>query len=517
LLVAKLLPTQELKDKLVYQLFDTVMVDRIICSSCSHSEDRPATTANTYLLYVAKVLEAAHALGEKPFDTLIGATNQQDTISCPKCSKEAVIAKRLKSLPATYTVSLVWDSSKPRRTTLNDLFNAVSMEIDLKNICAVDVKGIKSKTTKYRFLGMILYYGRHYTAVFYHPSMKRWLRFDDSRVDPVGRYWHEVTDWCVQSRFQPSVLFYEREIATQTYYEASPEDIVPRLLKIQSPNRSDSAGFGSPGSASSSLAGVLDPVCPSLEGPVYKKNKKQWIPHWLKLNEWTLSFFDRPQKKFAVQYNKWVQVRRDPPILVLPVASIQSAEQDPASHNFSKKPLYMKIMAVSDDSATQTAMEYTLFIEYEAPFVQWLSALNQATEILSKTQKNSGRTKSIIIDNAIYSTSEATGGNSSTFGTADASALEFAPNASLDDLRRIAEMESGSPRGEPLSDEEEDQKITILHGHPQPVAVVVAAAAASSSSTINHIIHPANNHVAPVVPNVAPNGNPPKFIDPFAD
>jgi hypothetical protein len=399
------------------------------------------------LLYVSKIVEAAQVLGEKPFDQLIGAANQQDTQPCSKCNKEALIMRRMATVPSVYALSLVWPSSRPSRRLMNDFFNTISMEIDLKNVSELDLgdkeKQNKLKTT-FHLRGMILYYGRHYTACFYHDSIQRWLRFDDTRVDPVGRYWHEVHDWCVQSRFQPSVLFYEREEEGQVYYQATTQDVIPRPLKTRIP----------------SLIPSPEPVeilCPNLQGPIFKKNKKkQWIRMWAKLSDWALAFYSQPQMSYVVTQQRWAQCRRDPPILILPIATLQEVKQDTASHNFNKSPTYLLVTALSDG---ETAAEsYNIFIEHEAPFVQWLSALNQAMDLLKRNQTLT-RTKSFIIDNEVHLSSDSQ--TSSSIREDSKTALQFAPDASVEDLRRIAEMESGSPR---TNGEDSDEATTVLHG-----------------------------------------------------
>lgn len=490
-----------------------------MCSACHEAKEQPKITSNTSLLYVTKLLEVAVALGEKPFDVLIGAILQQDTLACPKCTQQACVTRRFQALPAVYTLSLVWPSSRPRRTFLNDFFNAVSMQIDLRSICALDLKDANAKTSNYNFRGMILYYGRHYTAVFYHSSMQRWLRFDDTRVDPIGRYWHEVTDWCVQSRFQPSMLFYERETPDQDYYEPVPQDVIPRPLpetpKMDAPDETK-----------------IELVCPRLEGPVYRKSKKQWILQWAKLHEWTLGFFEKPQQAYVPHLGRYEVCRRDPPVLEIPVASIQLVEQDRTSHNFSRKPFYINIVATNDMAAPITAgesatassqvagsipLEYTLFVENEGPYARWISALSAASDILKRAQKQQEENersakrdgeqtsngdapprRKKIVDNEDYfnrdtptpsdyqstpSSSSSTANTTSlasavgvngapphlpyfSNGTEGSSALAFAPNASLEDLRRIAEMESQTtPRNNGEARSAEEQNATILHGN----------------------------------------------------
>lgn len=483
------------------------LVDRMVCTSCQQTSVTAKSTSNSALLYVSKIVEAAKILGEKPLDELIGATLQEDSMPCPSCHKQAVVRKKLKALPSVYAMSVVWPSSRPQRELLNDFFNTISMQICMDNIIELDsAPGVKAEPTQatsnaaekfppsssstsapsvtpetisqptnggkkhsrtnssqssssssstsakkapvklssnYRLRGMILYYGKHYTACFYHASIKQWLRFDDAHVDPVGQYWHEVHDWCLQSRLQPSMLFFEREDLASKYYEPVPEDAIPRPLKIRTPS------FVASPTGSPEPQSPPPPECPRLEGPVHKKSKNKWQSFWARISDWTLTFYSRPQMSYVLALGRYKTSRLDPPVLSIPIDTIQSVEHDKEPHNFNKLPYYLSIVARSEGAAT--SVTYNLFVDNEGPFVQWLSALTQAVDLVKATKPSSMR-RSLIYDNELlaqFSTNESN------------NALNFAPDASAEDLQRIAEMENGSPR-----DHNSDDETTILPAGP---------------------------------------------------
>ena len=41
-------------------------------------------------------------------------------------------------------------------------------------------------STKFHLVGVVCYYGQHYTTFFFHSKMKIWILFDDSRVKKVS-------------------------------------------------------------------------------------------------------------------------------------------------------------------------------------------------------------------------------------------------------------------------------------------------------------------------------------------
>ena len=45
-------------------------------------------------------------------------------------------------------------------------------------------------STKFHLVGLVCYYGHHYSTFFFHSKMKIWILFDDSHVKKVLRCQH---------------------------------------------------------------------------------------------------------------------------------------------------------------------------------------------------------------------------------------------------------------------------------------------------------------------------------------
>jgi hypothetical protein len=88
--------------------------------------------------------------------------------------------------------------------------------------------------------GFIAYYGRHYVAFFYTFALKAWLLFDDQRVERIGA-WNQVKFRCLRARFQPVLVFYERESNIQASEELAKtmvSDLVSLVKKEPKPDPS---------------------------------------------------------------------------------------------------------------------------------------------------------------------------------------------------------------------------------------------------------------------------------------
>ena len=52
-----------------------------------------------------------------------------------------------------------------------------------------DVVDVRCKQgAKLYLVGVVCYYGKHYSTFFYHSKMKSWVSFDDANVKEVGNH-----------------------------------------------------------------------------------------------------------------------------------------------------------------------------------------------------------------------------------------------------------------------------------------------------------------------------------------
>lgn len=135
------------------------------------------------------------------------------------------------ALPRIFAFSLVWPSESASRAEVEGCMLLLGQALDLRQLFCLsadlaasagsgDGGGGASPTSAsspavagsncYRLRGFICYYGRHYICFMYSSSLATWLIFDDRRVGKVGTL-ADVCRKCVDSRYQPTVVFYEQE------------------------------------------------------------------------------------------------------------------------------------------------------------------------------------------------------------------------------------------------------------------------------------------------------------------
>ena len=46
--------------------------------------------------------------------------------------------------------------------------------------------------TQHQLVGVVTYYGKHYSTFFYHSKLRVWIYFDDATVREIGPHWEQV-------------------------------------------------------------------------------------------------------------------------------------------------------------------------------------------------------------------------------------------------------------------------------------------------------------------------------------
>lgn len=74
-------------------------------------------------------------------------------------------------------------------------------------------------------VGMVCYYGKHYSTFFFHSKLKKWVYFDDAQVSEVGKRWAQVIDKCIRSHHQPLLLLYANAEAQPISTNSAPKHV----------------------------------------------------------------------------------------------------------------------------------------------------------------------------------------------------------------------------------------------------------------------------------------------------
>merc|ERR1712086_978153 len=100
------------------------------------------------------------------------------------------------------------------------MLNIIQPRVNLQNVLSLDKECgqvAKSKTTRatrplYAHLKCFFCFHphkHHYMVYCYDPVLQLWILFDDSKVQPVGRRYHDAAMACSTEGFMPHVFFYE--------------------------------------------------------------------------------------------------------------------------------------------------------------------------------------------------------------------------------------------------------------------------------------------------------------------
>lgn len=180
-----------------HEVFGIRMVEQLCCEDCGYRSAPFQSTLFTAYAYAAMLREHKQLLPPDrcSFDAILHSASK-DTRPCPNRNKgtcksmDAPVHHWLTSLPEVFTVNVIWDSAEPTVDEIRTVLDCVSIDIDLERVFALERTfrfGSRiDSSAKYRFKGMICYYGKHYNAQFYHSATKSWYLFDDATVKQVS-------------------------------------------------------------------------------------------------------------------------------------------------------------------------------------------------------------------------------------------------------------------------------------------------------------------------------------------
>jgi len=143
------------------------------------------------------------------FGKLIRLAGSDEGRMCPsKCGETSVECRRiLMNSPDVISIGIVWDTAQASLEEISELLCILGTTLKISDLFStvVDEKTAKKELV---LVGMVCYYGKHYSTYFFHSGKKRWIYFDDAFVIEVGKRWSEVVMKCERSHHQPLLLLY---------------------------------------------------------------------------------------------------------------------------------------------------------------------------------------------------------------------------------------------------------------------------------------------------------------------
>ena len=151
-----------------------------------------------------------------------------DIRDCPSaCGAQIQICRTLTNRPQIVSVGIVWDSERPQLDHIMSVFALVGTSLQLRDVFQSVLDSRWAELTTHRLVGVVTYYGKHYSTFFFHTKLQLWIYFDDASVSEVGPDWQHVVDTCRRGHFQPLLLLYADPEGTAVPTATAPSAITP--------------------------------------------------------------------------------------------------------------------------------------------------------------------------------------------------------------------------------------------------------------------------------------------------
>ncbi|KAI4460368.1 ubiquitin specific proteinase [Holotrichia oblita] len=218
-----------------HQKFAMTLVEQSVCGACgATSEPLSFTQMVHYVSASALTTQVRQNLSSNRIQTTVDTFGQLlkkagsmgDIRDCPSsCGAKIQICRTLMNRPEIVSIGIVWDSERPTLEHIMDVFATVGTTLRLGDVFHTVVDNRWSDVTSHTLVGVVTYYGKHYSTFFFHTKLRVWIYFDDATVREIGPRWEQVVEKCRRGRYQPLLLLYAVPSGTPISTENAPKQV----------------------------------------------------------------------------------------------------------------------------------------------------------------------------------------------------------------------------------------------------------------------------------------------------
>uniref|UniRef100_A0A8C4Z8G4 USP domain-containing protein n=1 Tax=Gadus morhua TaxID=8049 RepID=A0A8C4Z8G4_GADMO len=121
------------------------------------------------------------------------------------CGEVLRIRRVLMNSPEIVSIGLVWDSD--HSDLAEDVIHSLGTCLRLGDLF-YRVTEERARQAELYLVGMVCYYGKHYSTFFFQTKIRKWMYFDDAHVKEIGPKWKDVVSRCIKGHYQPLLLLY---------------------------------------------------------------------------------------------------------------------------------------------------------------------------------------------------------------------------------------------------------------------------------------------------------------------
>uniref|UniRef100_A0A8C1NFY5 Ubiquitin specific peptidase 54b n=1 Tax=Cyprinus carpio TaxID=7962 RepID=A0A8C1NFY5_CYPCA len=227
-----------------HQKFAMTLFEQCVCNNCGATSDPlPFIQMVHYISTTSLCNQAVRMLEckEKPTPDMFGellrnASTMGDLRNCPSnCGEVLRIRRVLMNCPEIISIGLVWDSD--HSDLAEDVIHSLGTCLRLGDLF-YRVTDERAKHSELYLVGMVCYYGKHYSTFFFQTKIRKWMYFDDAHVKEIGPKWKDVVSRCIKGHYQPLLLLYADPRGTPV----SSQDMLAAQLDL---HHSSKAGYDS--------------------------------------------------------------------------------------------------------------------------------------------------------------------------------------------------------------------------------------------------------------------------------